>query len=311
MVETTLTEIREHVRTLASTDGEYFLVCGRTGDRPVPAAGLRFGTRATARTAARATEQYRSELRQYDPHLPFYDVVVCQDTELPGRVTGPPETEREAEAGALSDTAVSDTGPEPGAGHRHLVEYCHRVAAAVFESLSDAGYGDVESAIVDAYFDLAETVADPDRLCLRLLESMADELDAHLGPAEQGEVLGDAAERLGELPAGDDPVAATCRRLRGHGLLGGFVQAPWSVDLDAGTQSVTVRLTGYALSPRDDRLPVLPVVVGLHRRDLDWQPSTVDVAPTDDGWRLTLELARDREPAAPVCARIRERGSQP
>jgi len=45
------------------------LRCGRAGDRPLPAAGNRFPDRATARAAARATEQYRSALRRYDPQV--------------------------------------------------------------------------------------------------------------------------------------------------------------------------------------------------------------------------------------------------
>lgn len=76
-----LTELRTHIETLASETGEYSLRCCRFGDRPVPAAGLRFDTRPVARAAARATEQYRAALRRYDPSLPCYDIVVCQATQ--------------------------------------------------------------------------------------------------------------------------------------------------------------------------------------------------------------------------------------
>ena len=41
MIGTTLTEIRDHIESLASDDGEYYLVCARYGDRPVPASDLR------------------------------------------------------------------------------------------------------------------------------------------------------------------------------------------------------------------------------------------------------------------------------
>ncbi|ELZ29896.1 hypothetical protein C474_12706 [Halogeometricum pallidum JCM 14848] len=78
MAGTTLIEIREHIEALAGDDGEFAVVCGRTGERPIPVAGERFETRAVARTAARATEQYRAVLRRYDPQLRFYDLVVCQ-----------------------------------------------------------------------------------------------------------------------------------------------------------------------------------------------------------------------------------------
>ncbi|MFC7194060.1 hypothetical protein ACFQL4_04340 [Halosimplex aquaticum] len=39
MIGTTLTDIRERIEALATEDGSYYVVCGRTGERPVPAAG--------------------------------------------------------------------------------------------------------------------------------------------------------------------------------------------------------------------------------------------------------------------------------
>lgn len=69
-----------HIEGLATADGRYYLAYGRTGDRPVPAAGNRFPDRATARAVARATEQYRSALRRYDPQVPYYNLIVCEET---------------------------------------------------------------------------------------------------------------------------------------------------------------------------------------------------------------------------------------
>ena len=82
-----LVELRTRVEALASPTGEYVLRCRRLGDRPVPAAGLRFESRPAARVAARITEQYRAALRRYDPTLPRYDVVVHQ--ECPPAENGP------------------------------------------------------------------------------------------------------------------------------------------------------------------------------------------------------------------------------
>jgi hypothetical protein len=45
MLGPTLIDIREHIETLADEDGAYSLVCGRTGERPIPAAGKRFPNR--------------------------------------------------------------------------------------------------------------------------------------------------------------------------------------------------------------------------------------------------------------------------
>ena len=77
MVAMTLAETREYIEALARDGGDYYVVCGRTGERPVPVAGRRFAERATARAA----EQYRATLRSYDPRVPQYDLVVCEGTE--------------------------------------------------------------------------------------------------------------------------------------------------------------------------------------------------------------------------------------
>lgn len=76
----TLTETRRHVEELASDDGDYYVVCSRTGHRPVPVAGKWFDSRATARSGARAAEQYRAKLRQHDPLVPWHDLIVCQES---------------------------------------------------------------------------------------------------------------------------------------------------------------------------------------------------------------------------------------
>lgn len=78
MVDLTLAPIRAYVEALASDGGEYYVVCGRTGSRPVPATGKRFASRTSARLAARASERYRAALRRYDPQVPHYDLIVCQ-----------------------------------------------------------------------------------------------------------------------------------------------------------------------------------------------------------------------------------------
>lgn len=78
MAESSLRALRAQIETLASETGSYYLICARCGDRPVPAATLRFERRAVARAAASVTEQYRATLREYDPALPRYEIIVCQ-----------------------------------------------------------------------------------------------------------------------------------------------------------------------------------------------------------------------------------------
>ena len=84
MSDASLRAIRAQIETLASESGSYYLVCARCGDRPVPAATLRFESRAVARAAVVATEQYRARLREYDPGVPRYELIVCEaDDEQP------------------------------------------------------------------------------------------------------------------------------------------------------------------------------------------------------------------------------------
>lgn len=81
----TLVALRKRVAELASDEGEFSLVCGRTGERPVPIAGKRFDDRADAREAIRVAELYRLTLRQYDPQVPYHDLIARQATERPKR----------------------------------------------------------------------------------------------------------------------------------------------------------------------------------------------------------------------------------
>ena len=132
MVGPTLIDIREHIEGLATEDGQYYLRCGRTGDRPVPAAGSRFPDRATARAAAGAIEQYRSALRRYDPQVPYHDLIVCE--ELPRNTTEIHESEAMELAGVI-DPRVADRlttvlpvvelhGEDVSLGSIRIVEIC-------------------------------------------------------------------------------------------------------------------------------------------------------------------------------------------
>jgi hypothetical protein len=301
MVGPTLIDIREHIEALATEDGQYYLCCGRTGDRPVPAAGTRFPDRATARAAARATEQYRSALRRYDPQVPFYDLIVC---ELPPRNTTAAQAqgvETDSPHNSVSEPVLTDSAtPE----RRDLVEFCHRVAGAVFETLSEAGYDSAESGVMDAYFEHAETVGDPDELCLCLLESMASELHERLFPADQAEVLTNAATRLESSSDDDSPLDASLTALEQRGLIESYTRSPYSVDLNGGAGAVVVQISGYALSAREGRLPVLPLTLELCRHHTEQSPQSVQVTAVDDGWQLTFSLADTGDQSGLVSAPI-------
>jgi hypothetical protein len=74
----TLCAIRERIDRLAAPTGEYYLVCGRTGQQPVPVDGVWFPDRERATEAAQTARAYRSLLREYDPQTPAHDFVIRQ-----------------------------------------------------------------------------------------------------------------------------------------------------------------------------------------------------------------------------------------
>jgi hypothetical protein len=289
MIGTTLRDIRERITELASETGEYYLVCARYGDPPVPSSGLRFESRETARVAARMTERYRAALRRYDPRLPYYDVVVCQERPVgSGAGSRSGEHSRCRDAGATEWTLTDPIVTRTNRSDRTLVEFCHRVAATVFETLSARGHEAVESAVMDAYFEFAERCSSPDGLCLRLLECMAAEIATGLPPVDQARVLSAAADRLdadgdGFRTAGQTPVDGALSRLRALGIIERYRNRRTE---DSGTAVRQVELTEYALARHADRLPLLPVVVELHRRGREWIP--VSAAPIDRerGWSV-------------------------
>lgn len=306
MIGHTLGDIRSHMEDLAAETGGYYLVCARHGDRPVPATDLSFDERATARAAARATELYRTKLRQYDTQVPYYDVIVCQDVSVAGRRTttqptsGAPRTE--ANNWDLSDRVVETVADN----RQDRIEFCHRVAATVFETLTEHEYGAVETAVLESYFDLAEQIASPDELCLRLLERMAITLDEQLPLDQQTTVVTEATAKLSGPATTDRPVETALARLETRGILDSYSH-PIGPAADC-PQSRRVRLSGYKLTPQDTSLPILPIALELARHRPDRTPPSVRVIDIDDGWQLTLTSATD--PVGVVSVPIGTDGSR-
>jgi hypothetical protein len=295
MVGGTLNELRERIADRHEDGGRYYVSCARTGERPVPVAGKRFATRETAAEAAELATEYRAELRRYDPRLPHYDLVVTEDPG-PGSSTRPmPKVEASADA-----TTVSD--------------FCHDVAAAVFESLSELGETAVERAVLEAYLHSAESVTDPDELCLVLLSTTASELDARLAPDRQGEVLRAAADRLGRPTGpgasadGTDPVDAALERLDALSLVGDYGVArnrsatasdtddrreAQSDDRFAG-RSWTVSVEGYAFDTVNGCVPTLPFAVELLRGLPGETVAVSDLRRTgNSGWECVVSTATE------------------
>ena len=280
MIGTTLSDIRQHIDSLASPTGSYYLVCSRTGERPVPADGHYFDCRSTARAAATATEQYRTALRRYDPQLPRRDIIVCEQFE-----TVPSAVDSVAATDATATTDPADHPDEAAA-----VDFCHTVAGVVFETIADSPHSAVQAAIMDRYLTLAETIAHPDELCLRLVEAIATELDTRLSPAAQAELLRTAAGRLSPPPATASvaPLEAALGSLQSVSMLGGYAVDCQSVRCASTRWNLTIE--DYPLG-RADRVVTLPLVVECFRRlsTVALRISGVERTATDPpSWRLTL-----------------------
>ncbi len=313
MIGTTLGDIRQHLEALADETGPYYLRCGRTGERPAPAIGLRFENRPTARAGARATEQYRAALRRYDPQLPRYDVIVCQDSTdsnggaSPRTVGNSSAEDTSRDRVSRQSTDVHDaTLPMPSDGvdgEVSLIDFCHAIAGAVFETVAESSHRSVERAIMDTYLEIAETIESPDELCLRLLESMAIELERQLEPAEQAPLLLAAAQRLSSPPANDEPLEVTLSRLQSVALLEDYTVEEHAVERSVRSRSWTVTLSAYALGRAETGVVTLPLVIELFRY---WSEPNVaissaeSVGEKESTWEFVLTTAAEEKPSGLV-----------
>ncbi|ELZ16237.1 hypothetical protein C478_03472 [Natrinema thermotolerans DSM 11552] len=304
MVGTTLREIRHHIEQLASDDGNYYVVCARSGERPVPVAGQRFPTRTAAADAAQATEQYRAALRRYDPQLPFYDPVVCQERsgDDPTPTASSRPTPESGQPRAEEAVSASTTGSAP-ADDDPLISFCHDVSGSVFEALSARDHDAAERAIMETYLAAAEATTDPNTLCLVLLEAMAAELETHLAAAERTRLLEAAASNLPPVASAADPVAASLEFLDSLSLLREYGLSRGSTA--AGDRDVwTVSLRGYAIECGDRRFPTLPIGIDVLRRsETADAPAVTDVRALGDGdWEFVL-TSNAGTAAGLVCTR--------
>lgn len=279
MVGQTLSKIRARIESLASEEGEYYVVCGRTGTRPVPVADKRFPDRDAAEEAAQTATAYRAALRRYDPRAPVYDFIACE------------AAARGSHAASVL-TRVGATGEAPS-----LTGFCHDVAGAVFEALSTAGYSDLESTIMDCYCEAADAIEDPDELCLHLLRTLALELDDRLSADEQAQVLERAAREVPDIDATEEPLASTFDRLAAVDLVDEY-SITAQPDATVGRQSWTVRLENYALAGSGDPLPTLPIALDLLRRLPNAALTLSRAHHHEDGsWTVRLTATEDGEPA--------------
>jgi len=266
MVGRTLSDIRARLDELSVAVGPYRVVSAKTGDGPFPVTGLQFPNRATAAEAATVASAYRRALRRYDPQVTVHDLVVTEAATLDPGWPDPPQT---------------------------VPEYCHAVAGALFETLSDR-HGPVERTVMDAYLDAAERTTDRERLCLTMLERSAEALEARLPTSEQATVLAATAGRLPPVEPDGEPLADTLASLRATGLLAEYAIEPTPGGPGRRTKRVT--LEGYRPSLSAERCPVLPVAVELFRRTAV-APHVTDLERTSTGWTFVVATAGDASAA--------------
>ena len=65
-----LVTIRRRIADLATDDGDFYVACAETYDRPAPLTGKRFPSERVANRAADLARAYRATLRESDPDLP-------------------------------------------------------------------------------------------------------------------------------------------------------------------------------------------------------------------------------------------------
>ncbi|MFC7057901.1 DUF7551 domain-containing protein [Halovenus salina] len=187
------------------------------------------------------------------------------------------------------------------------IEFCHQVAGALFETLSNEGYDEIERAVMDAYFESAETISSRDVLCLRLLEQMAAELDSQLSNTTQASVLGQAAAQLPVSSTQETTLTAAFDRMEAIELLDSYSTSPWTVDPVDGERQCQITVAEYALSPLDTAIPTLPITIDLLCRQPDTTFTVSGVTRTNsDTWQFTLTADVDGEPAGLTTAPITE-----
>ncbi|WP_135830443.1 DUF7552 domain-containing protein [Halorussus halobius] len=95
---------------LTDPDGEYAVVCPLSGKRPVPVRGQSFPSPAAAEAAADLVVEYRSLLREVDPHLENVPVVARDEAAAPLDASEQRSARRDR---ADASAGASDRGEDP------------------------------------------------------------------------------------------------------------------------------------------------------------------------------------------------------
>lgn len=74
----TLDDLQHRIADLSSLDGEFYVACPDTGERPVPLKGTSFASAADAERAVDLARTYRERLRGISPTLPERRIVAYE-----------------------------------------------------------------------------------------------------------------------------------------------------------------------------------------------------------------------------------------
>lgn len=81
-----LEDLHRKIDDLNDPNGDFSVVCPLNGKRPVPVEGRSFPSAAAAEDAVDLVREYRSVLREVDPHLENLPIVVVEETAQPLRL---------------------------------------------------------------------------------------------------------------------------------------------------------------------------------------------------------------------------------
>jgi hypothetical protein len=103
-----LEHLHQRIDDLTDPDGDFAVVCPVSGKRPVPVRGERFSSADAAEAAVELVREYRTVLREVDPHLESIPIVAVQTAVDPLALDG--------ESGSLGrpSRSVSLSGEDDG-----------------------------------------------------------------------------------------------------------------------------------------------------------------------------------------------------
>ncbi|WP_135851255.1 DUF7552 domain-containing protein [Halorussus salinus] len=104
-----LDAIRREIADLAAEEGDFYVACADTDERPAPLSGRRFPTEEAASSAAALARSYRELLRESDPNLPERRLSVYERADDPPTAVSTRKRTEETRENGLPRTSRSVT----------------------------------------------------------------------------------------------------------------------------------------------------------------------------------------------------------